>query len=146
MNLNECFVGGNPRVLLLLFCLFCVILICFVGICQNMMRKSKKKLKPLTRKLWTARACPNPSGKKPRKNSSKLGTARACGGTAVPVEARPCHHNPKLLFFSFFPRSNNTTSFILRLFSLNLHNLKPLNLHNSLQTSPNHKIPKLKQL
>ena len=41
MTLNERFVGGNPRVLFLLFCLFCVVLICFVGICPNMMRKSE---------------------------------------------------------------------------------------------------------
>ena len=44
MTLNERFVGGNPRVLLLLFCLFC-----FVGICLNMMRKSEKNLKSLTK-------------------------------------------------------------------------------------------------
>jgi len=43
MTLNERFVGGNPQVLLLLFCLS------FVGICPNMMRKSKKILKPLTK-------------------------------------------------------------------------------------------------
>jgi hypothetical protein len=29
--------------------LFCVILICFVGICPNMMQKGERKLKPLTR-------------------------------------------------------------------------------------------------
>jgi len=44
MTLNERFVGGIPRVLLLLFCLFC-----FVGICLNMMRKSEKNLKSLTK-------------------------------------------------------------------------------------------------
>jgi len=49
MTLNERFVGGNPRVLLPLFCLFCVVLICFVGICLNMMRKSEKNLKSLTK-------------------------------------------------------------------------------------------------
>ena len=54
MTLNERFVGGNPRILLLLFCLFCVVLICFVGICPTMMRKSKffwshwPKTKPTT--------------------------------------------------------------------------------------------------
>jgi len=35
--------GGNPRGLLLLCCLFCVISICFVGICPNMIRKKKTK-------------------------------------------------------------------------------------------------------
>jgi len=91
------------------------------------MRKSEKNLKSLIRKFGTARACPNP----PKKNSNKLGTARACGGTAVPPQ-------PKKNKISFFPLSNNTTSFIFRLFSLNLR--------NSLQTSPNHKFSKPKQL
>jgi len=50
MTLKERFVGGNPQVLLLLFCLFCVILICFAGICPNMIRK-EKKLEAMTRSL-----------------------------------------------------------------------------------------------
>jgi len=54
MTLKERFVGGNPQVLLLLFCLFCVILICFVGTCPNMMQKSENILKPLTGKLGMA--------------------------------------------------------------------------------------------
>jgi len=49
MTLNERFVGGNPRILLLLFCLFCVVLIYFVGICPNMMRKGEIFLKSLTK-------------------------------------------------------------------------------------------------
>jgi len=87
MTLNERFVGGNPQVLLLLFCLFCVILICFAGICPNMIRRKKNKI----------------GG-----HDQKFGTARACGGTAVldhtclkpsfsrslarpvPVVVRPC--------------------------------------------------------
>ena len=61
-----------------LFCLFCVILICFAGICPNMMRekKERKKIESKTRSL--ARLVPN--------------------------VARPCLFPPllKLIFFPFF--------------------------------------------
>jgi len=49
--------GRKPTYLIALFCLFCVVLICFVGICPNMMRKIGNFLKPLTRSSGTARAC-----------------------------------------------------------------------------------------
>jgi len=143
MTLNERFVGGNPRVLLLLLCLFCVILICFAGICSNMIRKKKKNLEAMTRSL--ARPVPvmamsclsKPTKKKSKpKEFHKLGTARACGGTAVPPQ-------PKFFFY-----------FFLVLPSFKQHNLfnpstslsKPSYLHNSLQTSPNHNISKPNQL
>jgi len=125
MTLKERFVGGNPQVLLLLFCLICVILICFVGICPNMIRKKKK----------------NFGG-----HDHKLGTTRACGGTTVPDQtllkpsfsrslARPCQpiSTQKPIFsLPFFPHSNITTSFIFKLLSLNLHNL---NLQNSIKSN-----------
>jgi len=84
-------VGGNPRVLLLLFCLFCVILICFAGICPNMIRKKKeKKLEAMTRSLaWP-----------------------------VPVVARPCQlisiQKPIFFFFAIL----STQLFLLSNFSL----------------------------
>jgi len=87
MTLNERFVGGNPRVVLLLLCLFCVILICFVGICPNIMRNSEKNLRPLTGKLGTARACGGTAvpvqTHQNAKFSSKVRTTRACGDTTV---------------------------------------------------------------
>jgi len=42
MTIKDRFVGGNPQVLLLLFCLSCVILICFIGPSSNMMRKNEE--------------------------------------------------------------------------------------------------------
>ena len=126
MTLNERFVGGNPLVLLLLFCLFCVILICFVGICSNIMRKSEKKFDVIDQKHW--HGCASPCLPKTTKTRSE-GTTRACGGTAVPT-----HQHTKTK--KFYPHSNNPTSFIFKLPSLNLHNF--------LQTSPNHTIYKTK--
>jgi len=64
---------------LLYFCLFCVVFICFVGFCPNVMRKKRKFLTPLTIITSTARACsgtvvPSQPNQNP-KNGSKTGTA-----------------------------------------------------------------------
>jgi len=67
MTLNERFVGGNPRSLIA-FILF--VLICFVGICPNMIRKKKKEKK---RNFFFG------------DHDQELGTALACGGTTVPT-------------------------------------------------------------
>jgi len=104
VTIKERFVGGNPRVLLPLFCLFCVILICFVGICPNMMWKNWSLL---TRKVGTARACggtavPESSTTKPEKGRDG-NTARACRGTAVRATMAL-----NINFFSLFlPHSTN---------------------------------------
>ena len=111
MTLNERFVGGNPQVLLFLFCLFCVILICFTDIVQTWLEKKNGG------------------------HDQKLGLARACGGTAVPTH----QHTKTKKVFPFFPHSNNTTSFIFKLLSLNLHYLNlqifitPQKLHQTQQ-------------
>ena len=57
MTLNERSVGGNPQVLLLLFCLLFVILSCFVGNCPRMIQRNGKKLSLGEQNLGTARAC-----------------------------------------------------------------------------------------
>jgi len=106
MTLNERFVGGNPRVLLLLFCLFCVVLICLVGICPNMMRQSKIFLKPLT-----------------RNQTHHIHFSRRLA-RPVPVVARPCQpiSQKKNLFFFFSLIQKNTTSFILKTsMSISIH-------------------------
>jgi len=119
MTLNERFVGGNPRVLLLLFCLFYVVLICFVGICPNMMRKSEFFLKPLTRNQTHHINYVFPSKKKTF-IFQKVGTTHACGGTVVPT------HLPKKNFVFFFSLiQKNTTSFILQTsISISIHHSK----------------------
>jgi len=110
-----------------LFCLFCVILICFAGICPNMMRKKKRIFfESKTRSL--ARPVPN--------------------------VARPCL-SPPLLKLIFFPSSSSFKQHNLshlQLPSLNLHNPnlqtpinlsknsikpQPPNLHNSTKTPSN---------
>jgi len=101
MTLNERFVGGNPRVLFLLFCLFCVVLICFVGICPNMMRKSEVFFEAVDQK-------PNPPHPKRKKKvffSFKI--------------------RKENLFFFFSLIQKNTTSFILQTsISISIHHSK----------------------
>ena len=106
--------GGNPQVLLLLFCLFCVILICFVGIFLNLMRKSK-------REKFFCLVCQKKKNSSKKKNNPHF--SESWHGRANPS-------TKKKTFFFLLPHSNNTTSFILQLLSLNLHNF--------LQTLPNH--------
>ena len=50
MTLNEHSMGGNPRLLLLLFC---VILICYARICPSMIQKRKKNIGGHDNKLGT---------------------------------------------------------------------------------------------
>jgi len=82
MTLKERFVGGNPRDLIALFCLFCVIFIYFGGYCPKMTQKEGGKLMPITSKIGTARAyagtaMPGQTTKN-HKNGRTSGTARAC--------------------------------------------------------------------
>ena len=100
MTLNERFVGGNPRVLLLLFCLFC-----FVGICLNMMRKSEKNLKSLT-KNQTHHILEEK--KIFQKKKKTLFFPEGWHGPCQPISQK------KNLFFFFSLIQKNTTSFILQ--------------------------------
>ena len=119
MTLNERIVVGNPRVLLLLFCLFCVILICFAGICPYMMRK-RKKIEPLDQKHWHGPCLwwhdrAKPSHPKPAKR--KKGVHDPC----LWWQGRARHPAPEN--FKIFPSSpsfNHHNFFHLLNFSLNL--------------------------
>jgi len=92
--------GRQPTsfIAFILFVLFCVILICFVGICPNMMRKREIFFEVVDHK-------PNPP--KP-KNSTSLARpvpmeARPVPMEArpVPMEARPCHYIPKIYIYIY---------------------------------------------
>ena len=142
MTLNERFVGGNPRILLFLFCLFCVVLICFVGICPTMMRKSENFLKPLTKNqthhiLEKTKKKKIPSKKK--KNTfffQKVGTGRA----------NPSDKKKKKFFFSSSPfiHQHKHLSFLKQPSTTSIA-IKPSNLHISLNFPPNHKNSSPKQ-
>ena len=89
--------GRQPTsfIAFILFVLFCVILICFVGICPNMMRKSEFFLKPLTRNQTHHINYFFPSKKKKTFIFQKV-------GTVVPT------YQPKKKFVFFSPSFKRT--------------------------------------